>query len=140
MKKRTNKNRKSPAKWAEENAGLTTSGKPQEYSIEATPYQQIMDRMEGRILCYQNAAYNAKGGQKLYTRAQIEGIKAKAFVEAKMIVWMYYEPPTCSNCDCVMPNVPPDRCGMCGCPAEHQSKRIAAGTADEKPDGQAEND
>jgi hypothetical protein len=48
------------------------------------------------------------------------------------------ESPTCSLCDCVMPDAP-DRCGMCGCPAEHQSKREAAESADEKSDGQAEN-
>jgi len=104
-------------------------------------YQQIMDRLEGRLLCYGNLAARCKGGPKLFTRAQLESAKAKVMEEARIIVWTHHDPPTCSNCDCVMPPpTPPDRCGMCGCPAEHQSKRIADAPADGKPDGQEEND
>ena len=47
-------------------------------------------------------------------------------------------PDTCSLCDCVMP-VGADRCGMCGCPRENQSKREAGESADEQRDRSALN-
>ena len=51
--------------------------------------QQIMDRLEGRILCYQNAASRCKGGRKQYTSTQLELAKAQAMQEARIIVWMH---------------------------------------------------
>lgn len=84
--------------------------------MEHTEYQQIMDRLECRILCYQNAAARKKAGRKQYTATQMELAKAKAMQEARIIVWMHHEGDS------------------------SESQRIAAGTADEKPDGQAEND
>jgi hypothetical protein len=83
--------------------------------MNSTEYQQIMDRLEGRILYYGNAAAKVKAGPKQYTRAQMEHAKMKAMQEARIIVWMHHEGES------------------------SESQREAAGTADEKPGGQAEN-
>ena len=81
-------------------------------------WQQIMDRLEGRLICYANAADKCKGGPKQYTKSQLESAKSKAMQEARLIVWMFKEDDDA---------------------LASESQRIAAGTADEKPDGQAEN-
>ena len=81
-------------------------------------WQQIMDRLEGRLLCYANAADKCKGGPKQYTKAQLEAAKSKAMQEARLIVWMFKEDDDA---------------------LASESERDAGETADEKPDGQAEN-
>jgi hypothetical protein len=73
-----------------------------------------MDRIEGRMLHYRNNAARCKMQRKQYTAMQMEHAKAKAMQEARLIVWMF-------------------------CDEESESQGEAAGTADEKPDGQEEN-
>ena len=81
-------------------------------------WQQVMDKLEGRLLCYGNAAAQCKGGRKQYTKSQLESAKSKAMQEARLIVWMFMD--------------------VDDAPAS-ESEREAAAKADEKPDGQAEN-
>ena len=59
--------------------------------MNQSEYQQIMDRLEGRILCYQNAASRCKGGNKQYTAAQMELVKARVMQEARIIVWTHHD-------------------------------------------------
>jgi len=54
-------------------------------------WQKIMDQLEGRLLCYQNAADKAKNNSKQYTKKQMQNAKAKAMQEARLIVWMLKE-------------------------------------------------
>ena len=128
MKKRTNKNRKSPAEWAE-------AAKPQEYSTESPPWQQVMDRLEGRMLCYGNLAARCRGGPKQYTKSQMEEAKAKAMQEARIIVWMHSDDEKLDKVVCRSTGEELTRVWD----ALSESQREAAGTTDEKPDGQAEN-
>lgn len=90
--------------------------------MNSTEYAAIMDRMEGRMLHYLNNAARCKMGQKQYTAMQMEYAKARAMQEARLIVWMHLDGEEVRR--------PFDA---------SESQRIAAGLADEKPDGQAEN-
>lgn len=95
--------------------GAAAAALYQSENMEHTEYQQIMDRLEGRILCYQNAAARKKAGQKQYTATQMELAKAKAMQEARIIVWMHHEGDS------------------------SESKRDAHVKADESPERQAYN-
>ena len=54
-------------------------------------WQQVMDRLENRMLYYGHTSDKAKGGRKQYTGSQLEAAKSKAMQEARLIVWMFMD-------------------------------------------------